>query len=150
MASMITLKRQITSISGTRQITKALEMVSASKLRRAQEFALQSREYRDLAYDLLTRLGTQTEVARQPLFEKRDVKTRLYIVITSNTGLAGAYNANILKLLGQELQADQENGAKSQVIAIGSKAAAFARRVEGVELGPAYQTFDATPYRHDL
>ncbi|HVX56751.1 MAG TPA: F0F1 ATP synthase subunit gamma, partial [Candidatus Saccharimonadales bacterium] len=53
MASTITLKRRITSIRGTRQITKAMELVSASKLRRAQEQAAGSREYRDLAYDLL-------------------------------------------------------------------------------------------------
>lgn len=150
MASTITLKRQIASISGTRQITKALEMVSASKLRRAQAFVLQSREYRDMAYDLLTRLSTISEVEREPLFQKRTVKTRLYVVITSSTGLAGAYNANILKLLGQELVQDKDNHVRSQVIAVGSKAAAFVRRIEGVELMAAYPPFTDQPSANDI
>lgn len=150
MASTITLKRQIASISGTRQITKALEMVSASKLRRAQAFVLQSREYRDMAYDLLTRLSTISEVEREPLFQKRTVKTRLYVVITSSTGLAGAYNANILKLLGQELAQDKDNHVRSQVIAVGSKAAAFVRRIEGVELMAAYPPFTDQPSANDI
>src|SRR3954467_10763806 len=99
MASTIILKRRIKSISGTRQITKAMELVSASKLRRAQEYAQRSRDYRDLAYELLKRLNSIGEVERQPLFSKRAVKNRLYVIITSNTGLAGAYNSNVLKLL---------------------------------------------------
>src|SRR3982750_3376079 len=97
MASTITLKRRIQSIRGTRQITKAMELVSASKLRRAQEYAARSRDYRDLAYDLLKKLNALSEVARTDLFHKRPVKNRLYLVVTSNTGLAGAYNANTLK-----------------------------------------------------
>lgn len=150
MASTITLKRQIRSISGTRQITKAMELVSASKLRRAQEFALRSREYRDMAYDLLTRLSAVNEVEREPLFRKRTVKTRLYVVVTSNTGLAGAYNANILKLLTTNLQQDRENRVKSQVITIGSKAAQFVRRIENVELIAAYPPFADQPSANDI
>src|SRR3982751_4262609 len=103
MASTITLKRRIKSITGTRQITKAMQLVSASKLRRAQEYAQRSRDYRDLAYDLLKRLNSIGEVERQPLFERRKIKNRLYVIVTSNTGLAGAYNANVLKLLHEGL-----------------------------------------------
>ena len=71
MASEIVLKQRIKSIRGTRQITKAMELVSASKLRRAQEYAIRSRDYRDLAYDLLKRLNAMDEVERTPLFRKR-------------------------------------------------------------------------------
>src|SRR6476646_5585873 len=99
MASTIALKRRIKSIKGTRQITKAMQLVSASKLRRAQDYAAQSRAYRELAYELLARLSSIKEVEQHPLFERRTVKNRLYIVVTSNSGLAGAYNANVLKLL---------------------------------------------------
>ena len=74
MASLITLKRRITSIKGTRQITKAMQLVSASKLRRAQEYAERSRDYQDLAYEILMRLNSLNEVERTPLFEKREVK----------------------------------------------------------------------------
>src|SRR5882762_10038926 len=129
MASTIILKRRITSIKGTRQITKAMQLVSASKLRRAQAQAAASRDYRDLAYELLTRLNGISEVEHQPLFERRTVKNRLYIVITSNTGLAGAYNANVLKHLANGLTADRDAKVGSHVITIGSKGAQFVRRL---------------------
>lgn len=150
MANTITLKRRITSIKGTRQITKAMELVSASKLRRAQEYARRSRDYRDLAYDLLTRLNAMQEVERQPLFRKRSVKDRLYIVVTSNTGLAGAYNANTLKLLTIGLRRDRDNKVKSHVITIGSKGAQFVRRLSDVNLLAAYPPFGDHPTANDV
>ncbi|HEX5744569.1 MAG TPA: ATP synthase F1 subunit gamma [Candidatus Saccharimonadales bacterium] len=150
MASTITLKRRITSIRGTRQITKAMELVSASKLRRAQEYALASRDYGDLAYDLLRRLNTMTEVGNQPLFAERPVKNRLYIVVTSNTGLAGAYNANVLKLLAESLQRDHREKVGSHVITVGSKGAQFARRVHDVDLVAVYPPFGDRPTANDV
>jgi F-type H+-transporting ATPase subunit gamma len=150
VASTITLKRRITSIKGTRQITKAMQLVSASKLRRAQEQAQASREYRDLAYELLQRLSNIAEVERQPLFKKRDVKNRLYVIVTSNTGLAGAYNANVLKQLTIALQRDHSEKVKSHVITIGSKAAHFVRRLGDVNLEAAYPPFGDHPSANDL
>jgi F-type H+-transporting ATPase subunit gamma len=150
VASTITLKRRITSISSTRQITKAMELVSASKLRRAQDYAQRSRDYRDLAYDLLRKLNAMSEVERLPLFRKRPVKNSLYVVITSNTGLAGAYNANILKLLTQGLRADQSRKAKSHVITIGSKGAQYVRRLSEVDLLAAYPPLGDRPTANDI
>lgn len=150
MASTITLKRRIKSIRGTRQITKAMELVSASKLRRAQEYAAASREYRDVAYDLLRRLNAIPEVESQPLFTKRPVKTRLYIVVTSNTGLAGAYNANVLKQLTKHLQIDDAAKVNSHVITIGSKGAQFVRRLNDVELAAVYPPFGDHPVANDI
>ncbi len=150
MASTIALKRRITSIKGTRQITKAMELVSASKLRRAQEYAKQSRDYRDLAYDLLKRLNAMSEIERQPLFRKRPVNSRLYIVVTSNTGLAGAYNANTLKLLTAGLRRDQAAKVKSHVITIGSKGAQFVRRLGNVNLVAVYPPFGDRPTANDV
>ncbi len=150
MASTIILKRRIKSISGTRQITKAMELVSASKLRRAQDFAQRSRDYRNLAYDLLKRLNSISEVERQPLFTRREVKNRLYIIVTSNTGLAGAYNANILKVLTESLQRDEDDKVKSHVITIGSKGAQFVRRLHGVELLAVYPPFGDQPSANDI
>jgi F-type H+-transporting ATPase subunit gamma len=150
MASTIALKRRITSIKNTRQITKAMQLVSASKLRRAQEYAQASRAYADLANELLVRLSGISEVERQPLFEKRTVKTRLYIVVTSNSGLAGAYNANALKQLTKGLRADQDAKVKSQVIAIGSKGAQFVRRLNESELIAAYPALGDQPSANDI
>lgn len=150
MASTIALKRRITSIKGTRQITKAMELVSASKLRRAQEYAARSRDYRDLAYELLQRLSAISEVGQQPLYRKRPIKTSLYIVVTSNTGLAGAYNANVLKLLARGLQSDRDKKIKSQVITIGSKGAQLVRRLGGVELLAVYPPFSDQPTANEV
>ncbi len=150
MASTITLKRRIQSIRGTRQITKAMQLVSASKLRRAQEYAQKSRDYRDLAYDLLRKLNAINEVERMPLFKKRPVRSRLYIVVTSNTGLAGAYNANVLKLLTTHLQSDRSGKVKSSVITIGSKGAQFVRRLNEAELVGVYPPFGDHPTANDV
>ncbi len=150
MASTITLKRRITSISNTRQITKAMELVSASKLRKAQAYAAKSRDYQDMAYDLLRRLNAMSEVEQMPLFKKRTVKNRLYVVITSNTGLAGAYNANVLKLLTHGLTKDRDKKVKSHVITVGSKGAQFARRLHDVNLEAAYPPFGDEPTANDL
>jgi F-type H+-transporting ATPase subunit gamma len=150
VASTITLKRRITSIKGTRQITKAMELVSASKLRRAQGYAQRSRDYRDLAYDLLKKLNAMSEVERQPLFRKSEVKNRLYIVVTSNTGLAGAYNANNLKLLTNGLKRDRDGKVKSHVITIGSKGAQFVRRLSDVNLIGVYPPFGDQPTANDV
>ncbi len=150
MASLITLKRRIGSIRGTRQITKAMQLVSASKLRRAQEQARISRDYRTATYELLARLATIKELSDQPLFHRRPVKSRLYVVITSNSGLAGAYNANILKLLTQAIQRDRAAKVASSVITIGSKGAQFVRRLEGVDLLAHYPDFGTSPVQADI
>ncbi|HUC88178.1 MAG TPA: ATP synthase F1 subunit gamma [Candidatus Binatia bacterium] len=145
MPTLITLKRRISSIKNTKQITKAMQMVSASKLRRAQEQALASRDYREAAYGLLARLSQTQEVEQQPLFRHRPIHTRLYIVITSNSGLAGAYNSNVLKLLAQALKEDEVQKVKSQVITIGNKGVQFVRRLNEVELLAHYPAPSARP-----
>ena len=145
MANTITLKRRIASIRNTRQITKAMELVSSSKLRRAQTAALATRAYREAASALLARLSSVSEVERQPLFATRPVRHRLYVVITSSTGLAGAYNANVLKQLASGIRRDQADKVKSSVITIGSKGAQFVRRLSGVELLAYYPSFGDEP-----
>lgn len=150
MASTIILRRRIKSIRNTRQITQAQQLVAASKLRRAQEYAQKSRAYAELADELLQRIGGLAEVERRPLFTKRVVKNRLYILITSNQGLAGAYNANVLKQLTSAAHEDQAAKVTSQVIAIGNKGAQFVRRVNDISLQAAYPGFGDRPTANDL
>jgi len=133
-----------------RQITKAMELVAASKLRRAQEYAMKSRDYRDLAYDLLRRLNAISEVESQPLFRKRPVKNRLYLIITSNMGLAGAYNSNNLKVLTKNLKRDEDAHVKSHVITVGSKGAQFVRRIKDVDLVAVYPPFSDQPSVNEM
>ncbi len=150
MANAITLKRRISSVKSTRQITKAMELVSASKMRRAQEHAASGRDYRAYAHSLLTRLSAITEVEEHPLYTKRPVKTRLYIVITSNSGLAGAYNANVIRLLSRSILEDEAQRISSQVIAIGKKGAQFVRNIEGIDLIAAYTEIGDRPDANDI
>ena len=150
MASTIALKRRISSVKNTKQITKAMELVSASKMRRAQENAKKSREYQELAYSLLARLSSIKEVDEHPLFEKRKVENKLYVSITSNSGLAGAYNANSLKILGKSILEDSKNKIDSKVITIGKKGAQFVRRLSGVELFSVYPAFGDNPTPNDI
>jgi F-type H+-transporting ATPase subunit gamma len=150
MASTIALKQRIKSVKGTRQITKAMQLVSASKMRRAQDSALKSRAYRDVAYELLSRLNTVREVASEPLYKERSVKTKLYVIITSNSGLAGAYNANTLKVLFKAVKENQAEGVATRVIAIGNRGAQFVRRIANVELVAVYSALGDHPSANDL
>jgi F-type H+-transporting ATPase subunit gamma len=150
MANTIILKRRIGSVKSTKQITKAMELVAASKMRRAQEYALAGRTYREFAYSLLTRLSAITEVAEHSLFVQRPVKSRTYIVITSNGTLAGAYNANILRMLSRAIIKDEKDGVKTEVIAIGKQGAKFARRVSGIDMVAAYTEFPDHPSANDI
>ena len=150
MASTQQLKSRISSVKNTKQITKAMELVAASKMRRAQENAARSREFRNLARSILTRIRELTDVSTHPLFTKRPVKTKLYIVITGDRGLAGAYNSNVLKQFTRELLSDRENGVKSQAILIGKQAVRFVGKVEGCEVLAAYTNFTESPTANDI
>jgi F-type H+-transporting ATPase subunit gamma len=119
-------------------------------MRRAQERAKLSRDYQNAAYDLLARLSSLKEVEIHPLFQQRKVKARLYVVITTNSGLAGAYDYNVLKLLTQAVTADREAGIKSHVITVGKKGAQFARRLEHINLLAVYPAFGDQPTANDI
>lgn len=151
MANSIGLKRRIVSVKNTKQITKAMEMVSASKMRRAQEQANKTRAYSRMASELLTRLKQLTDVSKHPLFSVRAaVSVKLYVVITSDRGLAGAYNSNVLRLLAKELQKDAANKIKSQVIVVGNQAAQFVSRLKNVEVLAVYTDFVEQPTANDI
>lgn len=150
MANTIALKRRIGSVKNTKQITKAMELVAASKMRRAQDSASASRDFRNLARAILTRLRELTDVSQHSLFKQRALKTCLHIVITSDRGLAGAYNANVLKQLAVRLQDDQKNNIASQVIVIGKQGSKFVARFKGVNIVAAYQDFPEHPTANDI
>ncbi len=150
MASQQQLKRRIGSVKNTKQITKAMELVSASKMRRAQELAQKSRDYRNVARQILARLRELTDVSKHPLYSVRPVANRLHVVVTSNRGLAGAYNSNVLRRLTKELQADQAAGIASKLLVVGKQAAQFVVRFEAVEVISAYTNFPDHPTANDI
>jgi F-type H+-transporting ATPase subunit gamma len=139
VANTVAIKRRIGSVKSTRQITKAMQLVAASRMRKAQEAANASRLYSDMARELLTRLGQLTDIDQYPLFAKRAVKARLLVVITSDSGLAGAYNSNVLKAYVAQLKKDQAADVKNYTIAVGQKAAQFVAKLKDVEVIGVYR-----------
>lgn len=139
MASQRQLKSRIRSVKSTKQITKAMQMVAASKMRRAQDATKATTPYTATAQGILANLATQGATKGHPLFEARPVKTRLLIVIASDKGLAGAYNANVAKLYLREVIADNGAGVKTKTIAIGRKVTNFVTRLKDADLVGAYE-----------
>lgn len=91
------IKRRIKSIGSTKKITKAMEMISAVKMRRAVANVLATRNYATLAWEMLTEIAKTTDVNKHPLLEKRPVKKVGVILITSNRGLAGGFSSRLLQ-----------------------------------------------------
>lgn len=150
MANTTILKRRIGSVKNTKQITKAMELVAASKMRRAQEAALKSREFRNQARAILTRLRELTDVNHHPIFNQRPIKSQLFIVISSDRGLAGAYNSNVFKELLAQLNTALSNGAECKLIALGKQAAKFVARLNNVEIVAVYNEIPDHPMSDDL
>lgn len=150
MASTQQIKARIKSVKNTKQITKAMELVAASKMRRAQEATVSSRDYTNTAKQILTRLRELTDVSKHPLFITREVKSRILVVITSDRGLAGAYNSNVLRQLAKELQTDRDNKIETKLILIGKQASKFAVKIEGVNILGSYNNMPERPTIADL
>ncbi|HUS26635.1 MAG TPA: ATP synthase F1 subunit gamma [Nevskiaceae bacterium] len=146
MASRQQIKRRIGSVKNTKQITRAMQLVAASKLRHAQDAVAKPREYSRLAREILTRLRKlAADDSEFRLFTPRPVKNRLLIVITSDRGLAGAYNANVIRRLIAEAKADREKSIKTSVVAIGRQAAHATSRIAGLDVQAIYQELPDRP-----
>jgi F-type H+-transporting ATPase subunit gamma len=146
MASTRQLKTRIRSVKSTKQITKAMQLVAASKMRRAQEAEKASAPYTRAASEILTHLSQQGVTKGHPLFEQHPkVKSRLLIVVATDKGLAGAYDANVLKLYARQMLDDDANGVDSKTITIGRRANRFASRIKGADVIAAYQDLPDKP-----
>ena len=150
MANTQALKRRIGSVKNTKQITKAMELVAASKMRKAQQAALKTRAYRNTAREILARLQSLNKASKSPYFDTRPINTKLYIVISSDRGLAGAYNSNILRLFSKKLTEDQENNIESKAIVIGKTASNFAAKLDSLDLVGVYTDFKDDPTQQDI
>ena len=133
MANVLDLRRRIRSVKNTRQITKAMKMVSAAKLRRAQERALAARPYAKMITSVLESLTRRIEIfdretgnLRHPLFVTRPEKRVLLIIVSGDKGFAGAFNANILKTAFQFIAGNTDK--QIDVEAVGRKARDMMRR----------------------
>jgi F-type H+-transporting ATPase subunit gamma len=133
MPNILDIRRRIRSVINTRQITKAMKMVSAAKLRRAQERALAARPYAQMLTNVLKSLVARAEIydpetgePKHPLLAQREEKSILLIVVTGDKGLAGAFNANITKAAARFLES--KAGKNIDIEAVGRKGRDFLRR----------------------
>ncbi len=133
MANLKEIRNRITSVSSTMQITSAMKMVSAAKLKKAQDAITAMRPYSDKLTELLQGLSASMEGdAGSKYAEQREVKRALVVAITSNRGLAGAFNSNIIKELIRLNQEDLKGVAVSYMT-IGKKANDFAKKSNNVQ-----------------
>jgi F-type H+-transporting ATPase subunit gamma len=129
MAGSKEIRTKIKSVQSTRKITKAMEMVAASKMRKAQERMRHARPYGDKIRNIAAHLAHANTEYRHPFLLKREIADNIgAIVVTSDKGLCGALNTNVLRLVVGKAKEVQERGFKIQFTAIGNKALGFLQR----------------------
>ncbi|QAY67711.1 ATP synthase F1 subunit gamma [Paenibacillus protaetiae] len=122
------IKREIKSTQNTKQITKAMEMVAASRLRRAQEAAQAARPYADKLKEVVANIAAGTRNVKHPMLQSRPIKKTAYLVVTSDRGLAGGYNANVLRLVTQMIREKHKSTEEYAIFVIGRKGRDYFRR----------------------
>jgi F-type H+-transporting ATPase subunit gamma len=137
MASLRDIRKRIRSVKSTRQITKAMKMVAAAKLRRAQDAIIAARPYANMLDELIRELAARSEGLAHPLLQPREMKKVELVVLTSDRGLAGGFNSNIIRRAGRFLF---ENKSKYQIelATIGRKGNDFFKKQPGVTVRRDY------------
>ncbi len=128
MATLRDIRQRITGVKNTQKITKAMKMVSAAKLRRAQDAVIAARPYAKKMKELLSHLSGQVDVSKYPQFEQREIKSVAIIIVTADRGLCGGFNSNILKAAVNHITtnyADMNKAGKVKLICVGKKANDF-------------------------
>ena len=126
MATLNAIKRRINSVKGTQQITKAMNMVSAAKLRRAQENIVNARPYAFKMKDVLNNIAAQANPQMHPLLHEREIKKICYIVVAGDRGLCGGFNSNIFK--ETERIYKENSGLEQNLVTVGKKTHDYFKR----------------------
>ncbi|MDX6578562.1 MAG: F-type H+-transporting ATPase subunit gamma [Gaiellales bacterium] len=148
MASQQDIKRRIRSVRNTRKITKALELVSASKLRRAQSRIEALRPYADRMHELEMEAASRADVHGQPLLVRRETKVGALCVLTGDRGLAGAFNAQVLRAAIADSRKARAAGQEMRWLAVGKRGIG-SLRFRGLELLHSWQGFTDRPSYSD-
>jgi|SRR3989344_1247023 len=129
MESTQNIKKRIKSVANVKKITKAMELVAATKMRKAQEIALASRPYAFLALDILASLSL-LEGELSELLKQRQIKKVLFVLVSSDKGLAGSFNSSVFKKFEDHMKRDEEKYKNEEklFLAVGEKASAYLLR----------------------
>ena len=150
MPSLQDLRRKIASVKNTQKITKAMKMVAAAKLKRAQDRILSARPYAHKLRGVVANLGEHASRTSHPLLHKRDGNKTELVVVTSDRGLCGAFNANILRQAVEVLSECQNSGEQVTVSLVGRKSIDFFRRRSWSIRQEWPGVFDRLSYEHAL
>ena len=143
------IKRQIKSTQNTKQITRAMEMVAAAKLRRAQNAALASKPYADKLKEVVNSIASGGGSVKHPMLVKRPIKRTAYVVITSDRGLAGGLNSNLLRKLAGTIGENHKSKDEYEILVIGRKGQAYLAR-RNFPLGEIITGLSDSPTFHDI
>jgi len=131
MAGAREIRTKIKSVQNTRKVTRALEMVSASKIRRAQELMKASRPYARLMRQVIGHVARANTEYKHPFLVQRDTISHVgYVIISTDRGLCGGLNSNLFRMLLGEFREWQSKGVEIDVVCIGAKATAFFKRLK--------------------
>jgi F-type H+-transporting ATPase subunit gamma len=129
MAAGKEIRGKIKSVENTKKITKAMEMVAASKMRKAQDRMRAARPYSDKVRNIAINLGKANPEYTHPFMRTNDVKTAGFIVVSTDKGLCGGLNTNVLRAVTAKLRELQDQGSTAQTVAIGNKGLGFLNRI---------------------
>ncbi|MFN7426354.1 MAG: F0F1 ATP synthase subunit gamma, partial [bacterium] len=150
MAGSKEIRSKIKSVENTRKITKAMEMVAASKMRKVQERMRRSRPYADKVRNIAAHLANANPEYKHPFLVRRETeRAAAVILVTTDKGLCGGLNTNVLRMVTQRLRELERAGTKVQVTAIGNKGLGFMNRIGATVVAHATQLGD-TPHLDKL
>jgi F-type H+-transporting ATPase subunit gamma len=149
MAAGKEIRGKIKSVENTKKITKAMEMVAASKMRKAQERMRAARPYAEKVRQITGNLSRANPEYTHPFMQTNDAKTAGFVVVTTDKGLCGGLNTNVLRAVTAELKALQAKGQDAQVVAIGNKGLGFMNRI-GAKVVSSVTGLGDTPHLDKL
>jgi F-type H+-transporting ATPase subunit gamma len=149
MAAGKEIRGKIKSVENTKKITKAMEMVAASKMRKAQERMRSARPYSEKVRNIAANLGKANPEYTHAFMKTNDVKAAGFIVVSTDKGLCGGLNTNVLRAVTAKLRELQEQGVSAQTVAIGNKGLGFLNRIGAQVVSHATQLGD-TPHLERL
>lgn len=145
MATLRDIKRRIKGVQSTQKITKAMKMVAAAKLRRAQEAIINARPYAKKIYDVLSHLASEEDLANNPFLQKKEIKNVAIVVVTADRGLCGAFNSNIIKETSRLVSEEYpENNVR--LYSIGRKSFEFFSKRDNNLIGKKTGIFSSLKY----
>lgn len=139
MPSLKDIKKRITSVKNTRQITKAMKMVSAAKLRRAQDSVVAARPYADKMLNVLSNLAQREDPEVHPLLQQRGKRRALVVLMTADRGLCGGFNANVSKAAERMIRKNEEGFEAIDLMIIGRKGNDYLKRRKGMNIAKVYE-----------